>query len=738
MAHSERPNVGAVYGAIDQWIERGLKEDDSLFTPGVPIWTAPNFELLYEHFNLKPDLSDASFEEKFARQLADASGPIIQLAAEVVYVHLAVANDMKGVTKRGLVDLVLSWSATPVKMPADLAHSMDTGLCNSGIAFKTYRPLQMWFLIDFVRAWKALNSEERSALLVNPWAFKEWLFSLPIRSAYAQREAILHFVHPETFEVIISRDHKKKIVKAFADRAGGQLHDVDRALLAIRKSFEAEGGSKPFDYYRDGVKERWLGSQPEPKANVDVTVLAPVRKAWLVRPSSGVTEWLANDYCAIGWPELGELPPGMSRAGLVDRLRLAHPDGSETTTHLDAAILDRFLNQMKLGDVVVTVDGSDVYVGAAASEPFWEGEQTTDPRRRSVEWVNPEKAIARDSLSSRAFSKLNTLHRVAEITEDLAEFEALGTLGVEPVSGTVAFPSVTDALAAALLLPKEWLEEVVDDLSEKGQVIFYGPPGTGKTFVAKAVAAHLTSQGGAFTLVQFHPSYAYEDFFEGFRPRQSATVSGAVEFQLVPGPLRRMAEAARSSPDQPFILIVDEINRANLAKVFGELYFLLEYRDQAISLQYSPDADFTLPPNLFLIGTMNTADRSIALVDGAMRRRFFFFEFFPQRPPIAGLLAQWLTSRGLPPDAANLLDTLNDQIGDDDFAIGPSYLMTDQISAPGRLDRIWRRAILPLLEEHYFGTGIDVRKRFGLKAISTLVSIDPVDGKEDGSWIGSS
>ena len=120
------------------------------------------------------------------------------------------------------------------------------------------------------------------------------------------------------------------------------------------------------------------------------------------------------------------------------------------------------------------------------------------------------------------------------------------------------------------------LEKIADLLWERKQVIFYGPPGTGKTYLASQLARHLT-EDGAVKLVQFHPSYTYEDFFEGFRPAPGG--GGTLTFTLRAGPFRDFAEVAAANPTTAYILIIDEINRANLAKVFGELYFLLEYRD---------------------------------------------------------------------------------------------------------------------------------------------------------------
>ncbi|SCZ16664.1 AAA domain (dynein-related subfamily) [Streptomyces sp. 136MFCol5.1] len=135
--------------------------------------------------------------------------------------------------------------------------------------------------------------------------------------------------------------------------------------------------------------------------------------------------------------------------------------------------------------------------------------------------------------------------------------------------------------------------------------------------------------------MQFHPSYSYEDFFEGFRPQEDPETR-EVAFRLTAGPLRELADLALREGNRhiPYFLITDEINRANLAKDFGELYFLLEYRNKSVRLIYSGD-DFALPPNLFVIGTMNTADRSIALVDAAMRRRFAFVELSPRTEPIS-------------------------------------------------------------------------------------------------------
>lgn len=265
-------------------------------------------------------------------------------------------------------------------------------------------------------------------------------------------------------------------------------------------------------------------------------------------------------------------------------------------------------------------------------------------------------------------------------------------------------------LADDVMLPEPFLQNIVRLLDAKRQVVFYGPPGTGKTFVARKLARVIAGEENV-ELVQFHPSYSYEDFIEGFRP--SATKPGA--FELRKGPLRRLIEKAEQRQNEKFVLIIDEINRGNLAKVFGELYFLLEYREEAITLQYS-DESVALPANLSIIGTMNTADRSIALLDAAIRRRFYFVPFLPDEPPIDDLLERWLLKNK--PDyhwVAGLVRKANQLLDDPHFSIGPSYFMTKQLDDEW-VELIWNHSIMPYLSEHYAASPEQIA-RFELPAL---------------------
>jgi MoxR-like ATPase len=278
--------------------------------------------------------------------------------------------------------------------------------------------------------------------------------------------------------------------------------------------------------------------------------------------------------------------------------------------------------------------------------------------------------------------------------EQREEFMAYQTGQVAPGPA-----SAVAALAAELTMEVGDVDEMLRLVRRKKQAIFYGPPGTGKTFVARKLARYIAGDESRVRLVQLHPSYAYEDFVEGFRPD---LVNGQPGFALIEGPFKRIAESARADPEHDYVLVIDEINRGNVAKVLGELYFLLEYREETIDLQYSR-TPFSLPDNLFVLGTMNTADRSIALLDTALRRRFYFIGFFPGRTPIRGLLRRWLAANK-PGQlwAADAVDAANELLSDDHIAIGHSFFIEKDLD-DDFVREIWRFSILPTIEEHFFG-----------------------------------
>lgn len=297
-----------------------------------------------------------------------------------------------------------------------------------------------------------------------------------------------------------------------------------------------------------------------------------------------------------------------------------------------------------------------------------------------------------------------------------------------------------EGLASVLYLDQGgWLEDAVDLLKRKRQLIFYGPPGTGKTYIARALAKHLAPEKLQREVVQFHPSYSYEDFVRGYRPHTGT--GGELSYVLEDGPLVRLAERARQAEedgtDERFILLIDEINRGNLPRVFGELLYLLEYRGQdedGLQLLYprldengQVEPPFKLPENLWIIGTMNTADRSIGLIDAALRRRFHFKPLFPGEDPIEQTLGKWLDDNGLghmKQEVTRAVTRLNDRLAQrggafgENLKIGHSYFMETDLDSE-LLDRIWESDVLPYLEEQLFGQDVNVTDEYSLSNLDS-------------------
>jgi MoxR-like ATPase len=422
-------------------------------------------------------------------------------------------------------------------------------------------------------------------------------------------------------------------------------------------------------------------------------------RVWLYAPGKNASRW--NDFrhegiAAIGWDEVGDLRLLANRDEIFAKLQEVF-NGDQSM--VNATQCYDFAHRIKPGDWIFAKKGRREIVGfgVVKSAYRYEPERETYKHVLGVEW---QKSGSWPTAAERMLS----MKTVTDITDDEVLRQELEQLiGLDPEGAVaddvvVVNPPYTIAdFAAETAISEEVLKQWRDRLLRKKHMIFQGPPGTGKTFVAERMARLLTGETAGFVeTVQFHPSYSYEDFMQGIRP---VVIDRQLIFQRMPGRFMQFCgRARRAHDDAPCVLIIDEINRGNLSRVFGELMYLLEYRDKQIPLA-GDERPFSIPENVFIIGTMNTADRSIALVDHALRRRFSFIHVGPEYD----VLRIQLEKNGLKPDGLiTALKLVNAAIDDRNYEVGISFFLKDGAGLPKTLQDIWEGEIEPYLEEYFY------------------------------------
>ncbi len=435
---------------------------------------------------------------------------------------------------------------------------------------------------------------------------------------------------------------------------------------------------------------------------------------WLYAPGRGACMWeefYERGVMGLGWHQLGDLRGYATKEEMRQRLLETRDDNTSQTN--SARAVWQFANEMKPGDVIFVKRGLKEIIGRGVvmGDYVYDPDGGEYPHLREVSWKR------QGSWRSDQQLPMKTLTEITDYPELLSRIETFfedSDDDVESEEPLVIFPEYsTRQFLNEVYMPEERYDAIVGLLRTKKNIIMQGAPGVGKTYAAKRLAYSMmgVKDASRVMLVQFHQSYSYEDFIEGYRP------SGA-GFELVKGAFYSFCKKAADDEENDYFFIIDEINRGNLSKIFGELFMLIESDKRGYKLQllYSREL-FYVPKNVHIIGMMNTADRSLAMLDYALRRRFAFVELRPAfdsegfRDYCSGLDNPRFEALVREVESLNRAIAEDESLGDG-FCIGHSYFcnMDADSCTDAALASIVDYELIPMLKEYWFDEPGKVRE----------------------------
>ena len=425
---------------------------------------------------------------------------------------------------------------------------------------------------------------------------------------------------------------------------------------------------------------------------------------WIYSPGKGAKIWdecYDNNIMAIGWDAIGDLR-GYNSKDEIKQVMNKYYDPSRSYIHSACATWE-FANEMKPGDIVFAKNGMHLIIGRGIvkSDYIYDPQRKEFKNIRKVEWTN------RGEWECSRQSPMKTLTDITSFTDYVEQLNLFFDSDMLDDAETLetSYPTYDKArFLDSVYMDEDSYDTLVSLVKSKKNIILQGAPGVGKTFAAKRLAYSMmgVKDPNRVMMVQFHQSYSYEDFIMGFRPSENG-------FKLKHGVFYEFCKKAEVDSDNDYFFIIDEINRGNLSKIFGELFMLLESDKRGVALQLLyADEKFSIPENLYIIGMMNTADRSLAMLDYALRRRFAFFELKPAFESYGFKSYQKFLNNDKFDKLIECIKQLNLAIKSDEtlgagFCIGHSYFCDlDKSELEAALIRIVDFEIIPLLSEYWF------------------------------------
>lgn len=451
------------------------------------------------------------------------------------------------------------------------------------------------------------------------------------------------------------------------------------------------------DYKHPNLAQDWSGKVMKNSNVVDK------RRYWMYAPGEGSYMWdefYTKGIMGIGWDDLGDLKMYPTKKSMKDKMKTLY--GEEFSYKNDGHATWQFANELNSGDIIFVKKGMKKVIGrgVVTSDYIYDDSRSEYRHIHTVNWTNKGEW----EYEGIAMKTLTDITPYTDYCKRLEEIFADENNQDYPSYGEVAQYDIytqEDFLSEVYMTEKRY-DTLKNILLKKKNIILQGAPGVGKTYAAERLAYSIMGEKDTsrVMVVQFHQSYSYEDFVMGYRPNEKG-------FSLAKGPFYEFCKEAVPD-DRKYFFIIDEINRGNLSKIFGELLMLIENdkRGKEVRLLYS-DEQFSVPDNVYIIGMMNTADRSLAMIDYALRRRFAFFEFEPAfategfKNYQASIANRKFDSLIETVSALNRLITEDPSLGSG-FRIGHSYFCTGDSVDDTWISELIEYEIIPLIQEYWF------------------------------------
>jgi 5-methylcytosine-specific restriction enzyme B len=641
--------------AASEWRQRCLINGGSLFSNS-NLWNSQYLtEIERDVVNSQLE-QEGNFMQRLKEQLASVSPEAKQLTAEMLWLLFLCASNISVRTKREQIKTIWELAEVPLDIDNVMLQSIVlSGVGSAGTGFNTFRAREFAYLLYVLKALLALPSSEREARLSDGFAFAEWLNAIPDNASRQFRHMLMFLLFPDEFERIFSNNDRRTIIRAFKPQQKEELSaaGMDRALLEIRREQEGKQHTKQLDFYVPPLSEIWQKRENLAEKSVAITPIDEVlTRQETIEPLNLIL---------FG-------PPGTGKTYELNKLKEKYTSNANSISRREW-LAEQLANSTWRDVIYMCIRdlGSKASLSQIANHEYFIAKSKLHTGNADV------KSTLRSTLQRHTSKLSTTVKHQKRLSPSLFDKDADGQWYI--------IPDTEDDSAH------------LDELQER--------------LKRQPVATETISR---YEFVTFHQAYSYEDFVEGIRPELDEE-SGELSYSPQDGVFRRISQRAEADPEHRYAIFIDEINRGNVAKIFGELITLIETdkrtsgdKGMRITLPYSRKP-FGVPDNLDIYGSMNTADRSISLLDTALRRRFRFKELMPDSSKITGSddAGNILDDDGNQINLRRLLDAMNHRIRfllSRDLMLGHAYLCP--VTNLTQLKTVFLNQFIPLLQEYFY------------------------------------